>query len=110
MHAVHENNARGPWQFKGKCECDGDLRLVHKTEDNYAALQVCISQYGWRYITPSGWTPAAARLACRQLRYNMSEKQNNSNPKYLYVHYFYRRCIRKSDVVQQCIHMEHTKR
>ncbi len=69
-------------KLEDDCEHDGDLRLVHKTEDNYGALQVCISQYGWRYIIPSGWTQAAARLACRQLNlgYDMSEKQNNSNP------------------------------
>ncbi len=62
--------------FEGDCEHDGDLRLVHKTEDNFRALQVCESRLGWRYITPSGWTEGAARLACRQLNlgYNMSEK------------------------------------
>ncbi|XP_064397364.1 neurotrypsin-like isoform X2 [Halichondria panicea] len=56
------------------CEQNGDLRLAHNKGDNYGALQICDSQYGWTYITPAGWTQAAARLACRKLNlgYNMN--------------------------------------
>ena len=61
--------------FEGDCEHDGHLRLVNRIRDNFGSLQVCESRRGWRYITPSNWTPAAARLACRQLNlgYNTSE-------------------------------------
>ncbi len=53
--------------------------------DSFGALQVCISQYGWIYITPSDWTQAAVRLACRQLNLGyMSEKKNNPNPIIIY--------------------------
>ena len=40
---------------------------THNNGDNYGALQVCDTEFGWRHIILSGWTRAAARLACRQL-------------------------------------------
>ncbi|XP_064397348.1 deleted in malignant brain tumors 1 protein-like isoform X2 [Halichondria panicea] len=49
--------------IQGDCEHDGDLRLVNRIRDNFGALQVCESEFGWRYVTPLHWTLAAARLA-----------------------------------------------
>ena len=75
IHAVHGNVVAKTITFEGGCEHDGYLRLVNRIRDNFGALQVCESEFGWRYIIPLHWTQAAARLACRQLNlgYNMSE-------------------------------------
>ena len=67
IHAVHGNVVAKTITFEGGCEHDGDLRLVNRIRDNYGALQVCDTMFGWRHIIPSDWTRAAARLACRQL-------------------------------------------
>ncbi len=65
----------------GNCpnSMDGNLQLVHtQGQQNFGALQVCDSRYGWRYFINADWTIGAARLACKQLKLNyLSEHKYN---------------------------------